>query len=211
MPDRFWDAQTGIKATDWIKEHNDLTAFKAAEDVRKLTLPKSPDEYKIGLPKDFQVPQGVEFKFDDKSEVWKGVREWAHKSGLGQEGFEQALSLYAGIQLQGMQQMKAARDAEIGKLGASGPARVDAVVTWLNGVLGEQGANAVKPMMVTAGIVEAFESIIKKFVSGGGASFSQSHRDTGPSTPSDEQWAKMSFAERIDYTERAKGTGARTN
>lgn len=211
LPDRFWDAQNGVKVGDWLKEHNDLTAFKAAEDSRRLTLPQKPDDYKIGLPQDFKVPEGVEFKFDEKSDVWKGVRDWAHKSGLDQSQFENALSLYAGIQLQGMQQMKAARDGEIAKLGASGPARVDAVVTWLNGVLGESGANAVKPMMVTAGIVEAFESIIKKFVSGGAANFSQQHRDTGNSTPTDEQWAKMSYHDRLEYVDRAKAANGARN
>jgi hypothetical protein len=54
--------------------------------------------------------------------------------------------------------------------------------------------------MFTAAQVNAFEKLMHKFVSGGGASFNGAHREPSmPGKVSDETYAKMSYAERIEY------------
>jgi hypothetical protein len=46
------------------KQVTDALAFRAEQDVRKQTLPPSPDKYEIKLPADFKAPEGVRFEFD---------------------------------------------------------------------------------------------------------------------------------------------------
>jgi hypothetical protein len=208
LADKYWDAAAGVKITDLLKDHTDLATFKAAEDSRRLSRPQKPEEYKTELPKEFQKPDGIDFQFDDKSDTLKSFREFALKRGLDQDTFSEALSIYAGMQLHELQQMKTARDAEIAKLGNAASARVDAVTTWIKGMVGDDGLNAVKPMLVTSRIVKAFEGLIQKFSSQGGAQFSQAHRDISNGKPTDDQWTKMSYKEKLEYVDRAKSAGA---
>ena len=107
-----------------------------------------------------------------------------------------------------------ARRAEVAKLGVNGTQRVDAIETWTRGMIGDKHAGAIRGMMVTAGIVEALELLQSKFASQGAASFSQSHRvpPEQQGRVSDEQWGKMSGAERLDYArgfDQSQFAGAR--
>ena len=81
------------------------------------------------------------------------------------------------------------------RLGATGPARVTAISTWLDGM----GAPELKRMLVTAKIVDQFEKLQHKFANQGAASFSQAHRDVEQTGLSDETWADMSHGQRLDY------------
>lgn len=175
----------------------------AAEDVRKGSLPQSPDAYKVELPTDFKPPAGVEFKFDAADPILKQAQAWAHGAGLTQEQFQQSLGLYAAAKVGEQAQIDTARAAEVSKLGATASTRVDSVVNWMKSVDGtaDKGdAKALASMLVTARHVEAFERLITRITSQGAATFSQSHRDnTPPGKVSTEQWGKMSDAQKIDY------------
>lgn len=184
----------------------------AAEDVRKGSLPPSPDAYKVELPADFKPPAGVEFKFDAADPILKQAQSWAHGAGLTQEQFQQSLGLYAAAKVGEQAQIDAARTTEVAKLGPTASSRVDAITRWMTGMdstADKADAKALAGMLVTARHVEAFERLITKFTSQGTAPFSQQHRDnTPPGKVTEEVYAKMSDAERINYARQFPQTNA---
>ena len=76
-------------------EARGLAERAALEQSRRATLPADANGYKLELPKDFQIPQGVEFKLDPNSEAARLARDFAHEAGLSQEQFSKLVSIYA--------------------------------------------------------------------------------------------------------------------
>ena len=179
---------------------NEIIARDAAEQSRKLSLPADPTAYKAELPADFVVPQGVEYKFNDADPLLAQAKALALELGIPQEGFSKLLGLYAGAQVATQQQIDAARTAEVAKLGPTGPARVDAVSTVFKAVLGEAEGKQLISRMVTASDVAIAEKLVARLTQQG--TFKGTGRE--PATPqgrvSEEQFAKMTPAQRLDYT-----------
>lgn len=195
MPEGVADPET------FRKSYDELAAFKAAEEVKRATIP-APEAYKVELPKDFKAPPGVEFKFNEADPLIGQLRQFANKSGLNQEQFEQGLSLYAASQVATQQQIATARDAEISKLGANATARVTNVMTWLKAVAGDDLGTALANNLWTAKQVEAFERMIGRFTSQGGSTFTASGREPGGQGMADADWDKLSYAEKLDYARK---------
>lgn len=192
LPDTFWDAEkNAIKTGDLISRFNELSTKDAADAVRKSTLPQSADAYKIELPKDFTMPQGVEFAFDEKAPELAQARAMAHAKGWTQQDFSEALGVFAAAKISEQATINTARQAEVAKLGATGPARVDAVSRWMDG----NGLGVLKSTMVTAAQVQAWEAHITKLGSQGAASFSQQHR-VAPDDQKIPGYENMSFEQR---------------
>ena len=185
-----------------------MAARVAADDVRRLALPQNPDDYKIALPADFKPPEGIEFKFNEADPNLAQARAVMHDidSGKisGQEAFSKLLGLYAGAQVASTAAINAARTAEVGKLGANGTARVTAVTTFFKSFLGEAEGAQLASRMFTARDIEIAEKLVQKVASQGGAPFRSNGRE--PPQPagrvSNEEFAKMSPAARIDYARR---------
>jgi hypothetical protein len=162
--------------------------------VRRLALPAKPEDYKLALPKDFKPPEGVEFKLDETDPLFAQARTWAKENGLSQDAFEKGMGLIAARDVATQQMLANARNAEIGKLGPNGTARVTAVNTFLDA----KGYSALKGMMVTAEIVQTVEKLISDMTSAG--TFSQQHRDSEPAGKlSDDDYNKLSWSEKRDY------------
>ena len=197
IPDERWDATANaLKLTpaDYAaerKQFNELATWKAAEDVRKGALPQTPDAYKMELPADFKPPAGVEFKLDTANPALGQLKSVAHKYGLTQAAVNELIGVYAGNEVGTQARIDAGRAAEVAKLGATGPARIDNVVRFLD----SSGLGALKSSLITAAQVEAWESHITKLTNQGGASFSQSHR-VPPDTNTIPGYDKMSFEQR---------------
>lgn len=171
----------------------------AAEQVRRAALPAKPEDYKVGTTQNFKPPAGIEFKIDEADPLWPQARAWAQKHGLSQDAFNEGIDLIAGSKISDAGTIKAAKEAEIGKLGAAGPARVTALNTFFEGI----GSPEMKEMLVTAGIVQAAERLVAKFSSQGAASFSQAHRDASPQGRlSEEQRSQLSPAARLEYAKQ---------
>jgi hypothetical protein len=166
--------------------------------VRRLALPQKPEDVKIELPKEFQIPQGVEFTLDATKPEFSKLQAAAVKHGLSQEAVTDLVGVYAETLVGSQATLTAAHQAEIAKLGANGPARVTALSTFFDGI----GAPELKTMLVTAPIVQAAEKLVAKFSSQGTAPFSQSHRV--PNEPggkvSDDEYGRMSQAQKLDYS-----------
>jgi uncharacterized protein YidB (DUF937 family) len=164
------------------------------------------------LPKDFQVPQGLEYKIDPNNPIWAQAKEFAHKAGLSADQFKQMAGLYAGAQISNEQMLKGARDAEVGKLGPAGPARVTAVQSFLEAQLGSEHGKFMGNMLVTAQHVEGFEKLMAAFRTQGAGSFSQSGRSPNEAARlSPEQYGKLTYSEQKAYAAQFEKTGARPN
>jgi hypothetical protein len=125
----------------------------------------------------------------------------AHEMGITQENFSKLLGLYAGAQVSNQQQITAARNAEIAKLGTTGPARIDALSTFFRAYLGETEGKQFMSRVFTASDVQIAEKIVSKVSAQGGGSFRASGRE--PPEPagrvSDEAYRAMTPAQRLDY------------
>jgi hypothetical protein len=106
--------------------------------------------------------------------------------------------------------MKAAYNAEVAKLGAAGPARVDAVIQWIDAVAGPDAAalKNVFKMAPVASTITAFENMIKRFQSQGVTAFSQAHREGAPEANKIPGYEKMTFEQRRQAQDQRRA-GAR--
>jgi len=206
IPDSHWDAGAGkVKDDAALSAHfNEIFARDAAEQSRRLSLPQSPDAYKVELPPTFQAPQGVEFKLDANNPLWPQAQAWAHKNGISQDAFAEGLALIAGDRIATEQSVSTARNAEIAKLGTTGPARVDAVTTVFKSLLGEAEGMQLASRMFTAKDVEIAEKLVARITNPGGTNYSARGREAplpaGRATP--EEVAKMSPAQKLDYSRK---------
>lgn len=200
MPQQFADGQAFRAGFD------ELAAFKAGLDVKRSTLPQKADDYKAELPADFKVPDGITYTFNQNDPLLHQARAVMHDIDQGkisgQEAFGKLLALYAGGQVASQQAINTARNAEIQKLGTTGPARVDALTTFFRAYLGDQAGNRRMARIFTAQDVQDAEMEVSKITSQGGASFRGNGRE--PPQPggrlSSEQIAKLTPAQRLDYS-----------
>jgi hypothetical protein len=156
----------------------DALAFKAEQDVRKQTLPPSPDKYEVKLPADFKAPEGVKFEFDLNDPGLARFQQLAHARGMDQQTFSDALGVYAANKIAEQERLVPARAAELSKLGSAAEARIGAVETWLKARIGTK-ANLFAAQMrnyPVAAMVEGFEQIMQAFSHQGGADFTQQGR-----------------------------------
>ena len=190
--------------------YDELAAFKAGLDVKRSTLPPSPNDYKAEFPADFKPPDGVKYEFKTDDPYLHQARVLFHDIDQGkvsgQEAFSKALALFAGNQVASAQERITRRNEEIAKLGPNGPARIDALVTFYRAYLGTEAGNRRVSHLWTAEDVQDAEVEVGKIMSQGGAQF----RGNGRVPPeqagrvSNEQYARMNAAERLDYNRQFK-------
>jgi hypothetical protein len=84
------------------------------------------------------------------------------------------------------------------------------VVAFLKAALPADLAVTMVNSLWTANHVKAFEALMGRFTSQGAANFSQAHREpAGNGALTDEQWNKMSMAERFEYSRAASTRNGR--
>lgn len=167
-----------------------------------MALPQKAEDVSLDLPTDFKLPEGVDFKWDPKNPQYDKFRQLVVSEGVSQSTATKLATLFAEIMVGDQASIQQWETAEMTSLGANGPARATAVDIGLKGLVGDKLAAHAKVMNRTAGGVQLFEAILAKFSSQGVATFSQAHREPGGggNKPTEEQWGKMSAAERMDYT-----------
>lgn len=205
VPESYWDATAGKVKDDkaFAGFINEAVAFRAAEDVKRLSLPQTPEAYKVELAADFKAPEGIKFEFRQNDPLLAQARTMAHTMGISQENFSKLLGLYAGAQVATQQEINTARNAEIAKLGTTGPARVTAITTWMKSILGEAEGAQLASRMFTARDIEIAEKLVTRFASQGGGSFRQTGREAdNGSKVDDATWDRMSYGEKKSYAER---------
>jgi hypothetical protein len=168
---------------------------QSQDDLKKLTLPASPELYEAKLPDGLTLPGGLEYKFNPGDPSLIAARNLAHAKGWSQADFSDALAIFA-THVAGEQAVLAERSAaELAKAGATAPQRVDAVGKWITGEMGEADAKPIKATIVTEAHLRFYERLMGKISSQGAASFSQSHR-TAPETGGIPNYDKMTFEQR---------------
>jgi hypothetical protein len=198
LPDTFQEPKAFRAAYD------ELAAFKAGQDVRRSTLPAKPEDYKTEFSPDFKIPDGIKYEFNANDPLLAQARSVMHDIDQGkisgQQAFTKLLELYAGGQVSSQQQITTARNAEIQKLGATGPSRIDALTTFFRAYLGTDAGNRRMARIFTAQDVQDAEMEVSKITSGG-----VSFRGNGREPPqregvvSNEQYSRMNARERLDY------------
>lgn len=198
IPENFWDADKGFKADDL----NALVALKAEQDSRAASVPANKDEYKIALPAEFKI-EGLEIKegespIDENDPRISFARDFAHSQGFTQPQFEGLIALGVQMDIAEQTSLNEAFKAQAEALGGKGKERVEAVTNWLGAKLGGEAAAALAPMIMTAKQVQAFERIMQ-LNRGAVPGNPGAGRDTGKADISDEEYAKMSPTEKINY------------
>lgn len=194
-----WDITSGrIRDDVFGKRVSELAAFKAESDIRKHSLPTSPDKYEIKLPPDFRAPEGVRFEFDANSADLKRARDIAHARGVDQETFSDMLGVYAATKIGEQQQLATARTAELAKLGSAAGQRIDAIDTWLHSQVGTKADLIVSQLKnyPVASMVEAFEELARQFSHQGSAPYSQSGRAQPENDGKIEGFDSMTFEQK---------------
>ena len=185
-------------------EARGLAERAALEQSRRATLPADPNGYKLELPKDFQIPQGVEFKLDPNSEAARLARDFAHSAGLSQEQFSKLVAIYAAERVAEQTMMADLRKQEIDKLGVQGSARVTAINNFLRAHFDADTAQAFMATLATSRQVAGWEKIMSRLTNQSASTFSQQHR--APPEPegrvTEQQYQSMSAGERLDYARR---------
>ena len=183
-----------------------LMERSALEQSRKLTIPPTPNDYKLELPKDFVAPQGTEFRWATADPVIAPLIEqakvFAHEAGLDQTQFSKMMSFYAATEITKMTRFNEILQKEISKLGPSGTPRITAIQTFLRAQLGDDLAKPLSAMIVSEPIVRGWERIMAGFRGQSGHNYSNANRE--PPEPqgrvSEEQWGRMSAGEKLDYS-----------
>jgi hypothetical protein len=183
-----------------------IWAAKAEQDTRRATLPETPAKYELALPKDFELPQGVEWKWGVDHPVMGPLldqaKEFAHANGIGQAGFEKMLSFFVAHQVHEQAMINELRQKEVTKLGAMGPSRVDSIITWLRASVGDQLARSLAMNMFTSDQVLAFEMLMGRKINQGVSGNPGGNRDgagAGPDKISQGNYDKMSYFEKQQY------------
>jgi hypothetical protein len=143
------------------------------------------------------------------------LRGWAHAHQIPQSAFSDLLGVYAGKVAGELALGKLAHEAEVAKLGAAGPGRIDALATYLRGQLGDlgraltgvRGADGLVRggVLWTAEIVGAFEALMNKQRTQGAASYTGNGRDNGAQDGKIAGYEKMTFEQRRHAQEQRRG------
>jgi hypothetical protein len=190
------------------KDIRQIMTETAAREARKATLPADPSAYTLDLPADFQMPEGVQWKWNTADPVQGPLlnmaREFAHAHNIDQAGFSKMLSLYAAAQTHETTLINKARAGEIAKLGATAPARIDAAVQFLRGNLGDELAKHLTANLFTSGQIRAIEALQQRFTNQGSGNYSGAHREPNqPERLSNEAYGRLTYSEKKEYAENA--------
>lgn len=209
IPENWWDVDKGFKADDL----NALTAFKAEHDANMAQVPEKADGYKVELPAEFKLPDG--FKLDDGQSVADlidpaderivAARDFAHANNMSQSQFSELIAFGVQMDIAEQTRMNEAVSKQIEKLGPKAQERVGAVKTWIGAKLPAAQAESLASMMFTATQIEAFETLMR-LNRGAVPGNPGAGRDVGKTEISDEEYAKMTPTERINYARQHSKT-----
>ncbi len=201
------DPTAKVQVGEMFVSQSELQEFfqaRGADELRKASLPATPNDYVAELPASLELPPGVEFKIDPADPMLAAARNWAHGKGLGQADFAELVGIYATAKAHERAFINTASAAEVAKLGVNGVQRVSALEVWLRGMVGDRLAGPMRSMMATADIVKGLEMIQHRMATQGAASFSQAHREPGHEQRggrvSDEAYAAMTPSQKLDYS-----------
>ena len=203
LPANYW--ADGKIADSFGADYATMAARVAAEDVRRATLPDSPDKYEVKLPADFKMPEGLSYQIDDKSPLIPQLRQLVfdvdHGKVSGQEAMSRGLALLAGNAAQERARVDAFFSDAMTKLGASGPVRLDAADRFFKAYLGETDGKMLMNAMGNAVALPLLEKMISKITGEGKGSFTATGREPpqAPGRVPEDVYSKWSADEKMAY------------
>jgi hypothetical protein len=105
----------------------DLLKFKGETDLRRAAVPADPSQYKTELPKDFVLPAGTDWRFNDADPALAAARAWSHANGLTQDQFSNLIGQYVSMEATKEATYRNAMKRELEALGANATMRVTAL------------------------------------------------------------------------------------
>ncbi|TDX88464.1 hypothetical protein EDE05_102441 [Neorhizobium sp. R1-B] len=164
-------------------------------------FPDTPMGYEVRLPGDFALPDGIDvgdglIKVDDPRIA--NLREFAHANQLTQEQFEKMVGLGAQMEIAEHNALREAMGRQIEALGPKAQERIGAVKQWVAAKLPADQAESLLGVLFTARQIEAMETLMR-LNRGAVPGNPGAGRDIGRQDLSDEEWDKMSAADRITY------------
>ncbi|CAO3426686.1 capsid assembly protein [Azospirillum argentinense] len=157
LPEDQWDATSGKPKADIaaaLKSHQ-----QAAE--RAGQVPADAAAYKVELPADLTLPEGVKFEVAENDPLLSAARTWAHQAGLTQDQFSGLMGLRAQMDAAAQEAAATAMQAEVQALGDKAAGRIDGATTFLRSKLPADQFDALKGAITTAKGVEAVETLMK--------------------------------------------------
>ena len=172
---------------------------QSREDLRKATLPPTPQDYKLALPENFTLPGDVKkFTFDEAGNKasFDDAKAWAHSRGMSQSDFSEMMGLYASHHARQEAALAARSQAEVAKIGINISQRADAISRFVRAEMGDDDARPVLASMVTDAQYRFVERMMTRLETQGVGSFSQKHRAAPDADSRIPGYENMSFEQR---------------
>jgi hypothetical protein len=208
VPEQAWDAQKGLDHTKfdaWYRESVAPAVARYEADLAlRAALPTKPTDYAVATSPNFKLPNDLvlDFKLDTDNPMWAKAQEWAHRNGLSKEAFQAGIDIIAGRDLFKASSVKRAIDAEIARLGPTGPTRIAAIEAAYADILGSKEAAKLHMSRVwTSSDVKLHEAVIAKLTTGQGGSTPRQQ----PGKVSDAEFAAMTPSEKWEYARQHSG------
>lgn len=179
----------------------DAVATEAAPALP--AFPETADGYDIRLPGDFAFPEGYELGKDEspingEDPRVADARAFAHANKMTQEQFERMVEMGVKADFAEQTRFREALAQQVELLGPKAQERVSAVKNWVTAKLPEHQARAILGTLFTRDQVEGFETLMRlnrgNIPGNPGAA-----RDSVKPELSDEEYDRMSVAERLTY------------
>lgn len=189
LPADFWDADKGeVKLADLTTKFGELSAFKAEHDAKATSLPAKPEDYKFELPADVKLPDGYEWKLDDKDPAFVALRSFAHENRLPQSAVSAILGIEAQRRASELDAQVALVQKEEAALGEKFPERKAAVEDFLRSNLDDRLYEGIRAR-IDAGGAAGFEAVEKLIEIANGGSLP----DGGGANPAPKSTAELLY------------------
>lgn len=160
LPETHWNPQLNAVNFDALQKDFETKAQLAArkpEEVKLLTK----------LPDDFKLPEGAQWKVNEKDPYIPQLRDLAVKHALPQDVVNDIMLMDARVKLGNYQAEQVRQAEENKKLGDNASPRKEAILNWLNA----SGLDPDERVAIAAGLTDAaqitaLEKIIQKIIGG---------------------------------------------
>lgn len=214
LADNYWDSEKNEpKWADLIKDHGELSKFKAEYEESTGKLPKAEADYTA--PESLfdadtlkGLPEGAaNLRIDPENPMFAAARKFALENRLPVEKFHDLVKQHALGVVQAMEGFRAQIKGEIAEsikaLGTNGPAREKAVVDALKAKFGDKAPGMNE---LDGDYIEIFETLIEAAQKSNVVTFNNK-RERETEKISDEDYEKMSPRERLEYARSAQAGG----
>lgn len=166
LPESFWDQEAGTaKVEDLARGYSELAQFKADQDARLQGLPESADKYELGLPEDFQLPDGVKVDIPADAPLAVALKQVAFEHKLPPAALQPLMKAHVESVLGELTAAnKAIQDAHA-RLGEKAADRIGAVTSFAKANLPAEQAEALTDAIHSGfgdRVVSALETLIAK-------------------------------------------------